>query len=209
MELDHTEKADANAKATEANAEGNGVEQVDGSTGALETGANAKEASQESINDRLLKESKAWKSKASDAQKELEKLREAEKKRQGKYQEIAEDYKQKLEGLQKKIIKEKVQSALILAAPKFGFAGKSADTLLRLGDASLLQFDEATDEVQGVDVYMESLKKSEPALFRNIDARINDKAPSIDSQIGKKPATTIDEKYKELTTKLGQTLAEK
>ena len=209
MELDHTESANANAKATEAKVEATGVEQVDGSTSAPEANANATESSQESINDRLLKESKAWKAKASDAQKELERLREAEKKRQGKYQEIAEDYKLKLEGLQKKIVKEKVQSALIQAAPKFGFAGKSADTLLRLGDASLLQFDEATDEVQGVDVYMESLKKTEPALFRNIDARINDKAPSIDSQVAKKPATTWDEKYRELQTKLNETLVNK
>jgi hypothetical protein len=203
-----TQSNEAKAEFTEAKAEAHEGSNVEGSTDDSAQ-ANAKsESSQESVNDRLLKESKQWKAQALEHKKELEKLKEAEKKKQGKFQEIADEYKAKYEELQKKIVKQKVENALIAAAPKYGYAGKSHETLLRLGDGSLLQYDEGTEEVQGVDLYLESLKKTEPALFRNVETKINDKAPSMHSMISKKTPTTWDEKYNDLKQKLGQTLGQ-
>jgi hypothetical protein len=201
-----TTSTEAKAEGTEAKA--HGVDGVESSVqdDAATANAGAAESSTESVNDRLLKESKNWKAKAIEAQQELERIKEAEKKKQGKWQEIAEETKAKLDDLQKKIIKQKVYTKLAEIAPKYGWAGKNLDTLLRLGDHSVLEFDEASEDIQGADLYMESLKKAEPGLFRNIEARINDKAPSIDSQVQRKPATTLAEKEAELKQRLAEAL---
>jgi hypothetical protein len=209
MTKEETTEIEAKAEITEAKASGNvdGVENsVSDDVAAANAEANNSQA--ESVNDRLLKESKTWKAKATEAQKELERLKEAERKKQGKWQEIAQETQTKLEDLQKKIIKQKVATSLAQAAPKYGWAGKNLDTLLRLGDHSLLQYDEAGESVEGVESYMEALKKAEPTLFRNIDARINDKAPNASAPNSKKQPTTFDEQYRELTSKLAQSLGQ-
>lgn len=209
MNTEQTTEIEAKAEITEAKAPGS-VDGVDSSVSdeVAEANAQATDSHTESVNDRLLKESKTWKAKATEAQKELERLKEAERKKQGKWQEIAQETQAKFEDLQKKIIKQKVATSLAQAAPKYGWAGKNLDTLLRLGDHSLLQYDEAGESVEGVETYMEALKKAEPTLFRNVDARINDKAPNASAPNSKKQPTTFDEKYQELTAKLAQSLGQ-
>jgi hypothetical protein len=94
-----TESTEANAEATEAKANAMGVDSTEVTDTEAEA-ANAQSANgtdETSVNDRLLRESKEWKAKALEAKKELERIKEGEKKKQGKYQELADEYKAKLD----------------------------------------------------------------------------------------------------------------
>ena len=47
------------------------------------------------------------------------------------------------------------------------------DTLLKLGDHELLEYDEATGAVDGVELYMESLKKLHEGFGKDIEMVIH------------------------------------
>lgn len=169
----------AKAADTEANAEALGQEAtVSSSDEGADVEAKADNGIPKSSYDRVLEESKSHKQRAQQAERELAKIREAEAKRQGKYKELAEQKDAELNSLREKWVKAQVNTALAGAASQYGYAGSSVDTLLKLGDHDLLAFDEDTGRVEGIEVYMEDLKKREPSLFRVAQANISEKVPT-------------------------------
>lgn len=118
----------------------------------------------ESQNRRLLDESKKYKSnwqkiKEEQAAKEQKTLEE-----QGRYKDLYAQKDQEYKSLVQSLMREKVSSAVKMQASRYGCVDETA--LLKLGNSELLQYDEETQAVHGVDAYLEDAKTKFPFLFK-------------------------------------------
>lgn len=161
-------KTAANAAAADANASAEEAHEVDSQ--AQEAGTHSE------VNDRLLKESKAFKSRALSAERELERIQKASLEEQGKFKEMYEATQQKYESLMKNLVKEKIKSSVSDHASKVGCV--NVEALLKLGNPSLLEFDEEQGTVHGSDLFVEEARKQHPYLFNSAKtAAINSASP--------------------------------
>jgi len=131
---------------------------------------------QDSPSERLLRESKAFKSRALAAERELETIKKASLQEQGKYKEMYEATQGKYDSLLKNLVKEKIRSSVGECATKAGCV--NVDALLKLGNAGLLEYDEENGLVNGSDLFVEDARKQHPYLFNaSKTAAINPATP--------------------------------
>lgn len=138
------------------------------------------------VNARLLEESKANKKKAQELQAQLDGIKKAQLEKQSEYKKLYEEEKTKGEKLFKTVVNERVKSAVEKVASKAGAI--DLDAVMALGDSKLLVVDEETFAVDGVDTYIEDLKKKKPNLFTvTKSAAVNGVTPGGTTQSNKKP----------------------
>lgn len=126
---------------------------------------------------RLLAESKKYKADAAKAKKEKDDLLATQAQEQGRYKDLYEKSKVDMETFKKQLKLEKVNGAVKSAAEKAGFV--YPEKALKYGNAELLQYNEDSFEVHGVETFLDDLKKDVPQLFQqNKNPVINPATPS-------------------------------
>lgn len=147
------------------------------------------------VNARLLSESKKNKALAQELKSKLAKYEVQEKSQleeQARFKELYEKEKGQRELLLKTVIKEKIKSSVADKALKAGCV--SVDDLIKLGNSELLQYDEETLDVHGVDTFVEEAMKSKPYLFKST------KTPTINAATpGGVGVSSNNKQLKELT----------
>lgn len=113
--------------------------------------------------ERLLEESKQWKSRALAAEKEKAELEKARLKEKEDFKALYEKEKSERETLFKQVMQEKLKSKVTEVAAKAGCV--DVEALIKLGNKELLQFDDSTFELHGAETFIEEAKKSKPYLF--------------------------------------------
>jgi hypothetical protein len=141
------------------------------------------------VNERLLRESKEYKQKYLETKRALEGREKAEQEEKGRFKELYEAERQKNEQIRKMMVKSSVERSVAEHAVKAGCV--NLEDLLKLGDTKLLQFDEESGTVMGVDLFVEDAKKRKPYLFTaSKTPTIN---PSTPGGVAKdKPLTAMD-----------------
>lgn len=173
-----SESTAGNPAATSANAAGG------------ETTTETTQATASEVNARLLEESKANKKRAQELQAQLDAIKKSQLEKQSEYKKLWEDEKSKGEKLFKTVVNEKVKSAVEKVASKAGAI--DTDAVMALGDSKLLVVDEETLTVEGVDIFIEDLKKKKPALFAvTKSAAVNGVTPGGVTQSNKKPLSAL------------------
>lgn len=128
------------------------------------------------VNDRLLKEAKAYKARAQAAEREIELQRKKALEEQGKYKEMYESQSAKYNDLKKGLAREKIKSSVAEVAAKAGCL--NVDALLKLGNPEMLSFDEDTLAVEGAQEFVEAAKREHSYLFSsNKTASVNGVTP--------------------------------
>ena len=112
---------------------------------------------------RVLQESKLFKERALKAESVLQKNEQVNLEEQGKFKELSERYKTKLETLEQREVETNLNNAVQQYATKAGCV--NIESLMKLGDASLLQYDQKTGQVHGVELFIEDSQKNHPYLF--------------------------------------------
>jgi hypothetical protein len=148
----------AKAETPEANAEGQ--EQV-----TKPEGVEASEGGE-----RILKESKAWKKRAQEAEQRLKDVEEKTLKEQQNYKQLYEKKNKELEILAQKMMGDKKKLALQVAAQKWKV--RDLHDAMGLGNKELLQYDQEADNFVGVDEFFEDLKNRKPYLFESEKAAV-------------------------------------
>lgn len=121
-------------------------------------------ASPEPANPRLLRESKEWKAKYFALKNERE---EAEKKRlesQQEWKALAERLTNENKSLKDIYKTEKLRAAVHDRALRAGCI--NIEDLLKVGDQSLLQYDEEAQVWQGAEIFIEEARRLKPYLFQ-------------------------------------------
>lgn len=156
-----------------------GIEPAANAEANLET---AKEPKQDAASvERLLAESKKYKERAQAAEKELETQRKSNLAEQGKFKELYERSVAEHLEYKKSRTAVDIKSAISLAAQKAGCI--NVEDLVKLGDASLLQYDEDSGQVHGLELYVQEAKKNKPYLFTQPKgAMINPAVPNGQTQ---------------------------
>lgn len=116
-----------------------------------------------STNERLLAESKKYKSEYQKLKVEREELEAKKLEEQGKEAERAKHWESKYKELNERVLKKSVDDAIMSYAKEKGCIDPKA--VVRLGNMSQVVYDEETGEVSGVDIMLEDLKKNSPYLF--------------------------------------------
>jgi hypothetical protein len=147
---------------SEANAS-NGAAAGDANAAGGDAGDGANQGAGSEVNARLLEESKQNKKKAQEYKAALDKLTQTQLVDQQKYKELYEAEQKKYSSLHKTLVTDKVKAAVSEKASKAGAI--DLDAILALGDRGLLVVDEDTLAVDGVDTFIEDLKKKKPSLF--------------------------------------------
>lgn len=114
--------------------------------------------------DRLLEESKAYKLRAQAAEKALEDLKSKSLLDQGQFKDLYDAEKLKNSNLMKSVVQSTVRNAVTEIGAKSGLI--SVDAAMKLGNASLLQFDTESAQVVGAETFLDDLKKIHPYLFK-------------------------------------------
>ena len=114
---------------------------------------------------RVLEESKRNKIKAQELKTKLEEIEKQTLLEKEEFKKLYETSEAKFQGLYKSLVKEKVKSTVSEIALKAGCV--NVDDLLKLGNAELLQIDDETMMVSGVDSFVEEAKKTKPYLFKS------------------------------------------
>lgn len=128
------------------------------------------------INERLLKEAKAYKVRAQSAEREIEKQKATALQEQGKYKEMYDTLNGKYSDLRKGLAREKVKSSVSDIAAKAGCL--NVDALLKLGNPELLSFDEDTLSVDGAQEFVAAAQREHSYLFNSQgQARVNGTTP--------------------------------
>lgn len=167
-----TEEQVTNVTTTEANA-------------TVETQATTQDQAPE-VNARLLEESKKNKKAAQEYRTKLETLEKERLTEQQRYKELYEKSEEKYQGLYKSLVKEKVRAAVATKAQAMGVV--DIDAAMLLGNKELLQVEEDSLEVHGVDTFMDELKKAKPYLFQVAQkANINGVTPNAVLKSNTKP----------------------
>lgn len=116
-----------------------------------------------STNERLLAESKKYKSEYQKLKAEREELEAKKLEEQGKEAERAKHWETKYKALNERVLKKSIDDAIMGYAKEKGCIDPKA--VVRLGNMSRVVYDEETGEVSGVDGMLEDLKKDSPYLF--------------------------------------------
>lgn len=124
----------------------------------------------ETPNARLLRESQANKARAVKAEQALAAIHRKQQEDQGQYKELADEYKAKFEGVQKKLMTTAIAKAISDSAAKAGCVNPKA--LMKLGDMSQLTYDEETGEVTGAEAFVEAAKSEHGYLFQGTRAPV-------------------------------------
>lgn len=119
----------------------------------------------DTTHERLLNESKKNKKRALEAEKRLEALEKSKLEEQGKYKELYEQYKTQFDELKNQTMRDKVGFEVKQHAAKAGCV--DVNSLLKLGNGELMQFDEQTGEILGADLFIEDARKQFPFLFKS------------------------------------------
>lgn len=128
-------------------------------------------------NERLLEESKGYKSKYQETRKTLEEIEKAKLEEQGKYKEMYSKTQEKYDSLLSNLVQERVKSAVSSVASKDGCI--DVEALLKLGNTDLLEYDQESNTVHGADLFVEEAKKARPFLFnQKTNPVINAGSPS-------------------------------
>lgn len=117
------------------------------------------------VNQRLLNESKKYKEQFKTVKQELDSYKKKQLEEQGRWQEIAKQKEEELKQFQEAFINEKINSSLSKAAEKSGCL--DVDALMKLGDHSLLKFDDESMRIDGVENFIDNAKQKYSFLFRN------------------------------------------
>lgn len=128
--------------------------------------AQGDEVSAAEVNARLLAESKKNKKLAQEYRSKLETLEKTKLEEQSQYKELYQKSEEKYQGLYKSLVREKIKTAVSERASKHGAI--DVEAVLKLGNAELLQVDQESLEVHGVDEFVEELKKSKQYLFQPV-----------------------------------------
>lgn len=182
-----------------ANAAGSQEANAGGADEVENTETNQAAAPEANASARLLEESKKFKTRALQAERELEKIRKAQAEESGRYKELYEKVESEKKELLGNMIKERVKSSVTEIAARAGCL--DIDALLQLGPRDLLAYDEEQHRVDGVEAFVEQGKKLKPYLFNSAKpAAVNPATPSAApvktttlADISKLPA---DQKYK-------------
>jgi ribosomal protein L19E len=112
---------------------------------------------------RLLEESKNWKKRATQAEKELEDLKKKEAESQGQFKKLYEEEKKRNEEISKSYIRTQVKMSVDDLAKKAGCV--NVEALMKLGNPELLEYNQENGNVYGADLFIEDAKKHHPYLF--------------------------------------------
>lgn len=137
------------------------AEQIDG--GELGNGV-ADELVKRDTHLRVLKESQKYKQRALEAEQKLEADQKAQLEEQGRYKELADTYKTRLEELTRREATTSLTTAVQSIASKEGCVDVNA--LMKLGNSELLQYDSAAGTVEGVELFVQDAKEKVPYLFK-------------------------------------------
>lgn len=153
------------------------------------------------VNARLLEESKANKKLAKDLKAQLDALNKRQLTEKEDYKKLWEDSESKRKALHTTVVTKSVKEAVSEKASKAGAI--DLDAIMMLGDRSLLVVDEDSLAVDGVDAYLEDLRKKKPALFTvTKSAAVNGVTPGGVTKSNQKPLKdmTKDEILAQLRT---------
>jgi len=120
--------------------------------------------------ERLLENTKRHKEKAQEERRErlrlakrVEEMEKAKLEEQGKFKELSESYKTKYESLRGVVVQKELEKSVDKEALQAGCV--DVEALLKLGNRTLLQYDEATDTFYGVDAFVDDAKQRFKYLF--------------------------------------------
>lgn len=113
---------------------------------------------------RLEEESRKYKKNWQELRSDAENKQKQYLEEQGKFKELYETERRKSEDLFKNFVRTKVESMVSGVAQKNGCL--DVDALLKLGNAELLQYDETSHNVVGVETFVDEAKKRHPYLFQ-------------------------------------------
>jgi len=133
------------------------------------------------VNERLLQESKKYKSRAREAEKRLKEIETAKLQEQGQYKEMYEDVNNRYTELKNNLVHERKNNAVSSMASKYGCVDHSA--LLKLGNQDLLVYDDDNNNVDGVEAFVEDARRKYPYLFQNkVKPNLNQNVPAAGNQ---------------------------
>lgn len=116
-----------------------------------------------STNERLLRESKKYRSEAVELKQFKSEIEQKQMEEQGKYKEMASMYEKKYKELENQVMVNNVQSHIRkLALDK---KAKYPDLVINNINQDMIQYDPQTGEVHGADLAVEDLQKRFPDLF--------------------------------------------
>lgn len=118
----------------------------------------------ESVNERLLRESKEYKAKYQELKSKLDEEAKNKLVAEGNLKEALEMERKEKEDLKRQFVRTKLEMAVSTAAAKAGCV--KPEVALKLGNLGLLDLDESNWSVNGVDSFIEDLKKENPYLFQ-------------------------------------------
>lgn len=153
--------------------------------------------------DRILKESKAWKKRAQEAEQRLKDMEEKTLKEQNNYKSLYEKKDQEVKLLAQKLMSDKKKLALQAGAQKFKV--RDIQDALALGNKDLLQYDQEADAFVGVDEFFEDLKVRKPYFFESEKTAVATPARP-GGQIKEVPfdQLSLDEREKAIKQKLAE-----
>ena len=118
----------------------------------------------ESVNERLLRESKEYKQKYQELKSKLDEEAKNKLVAEGNLKEALEMERKEKEDLKRQFVKTKLEMIVSTAAAKAGCV--KPEVALKLGNVALLDLDESNWSVSGVELFIEDLKKENPYLFQ-------------------------------------------
>lgn len=121
---------------------------------------------QDMLKDRAKAKEKAAQARreAADLRAKLDEIEKSKAQEQGKYKELFEKRDTQYKELYNSWLKDKVQFSVSNALNKAGCV--DSELALAAGKADLLEFDESTGQVDGVDAWLQDLKERKPVLFQ-------------------------------------------
>lgn len=211
------EQSEVNTSQIKANAEDTQVSHAAADSQAVEPAEAQSEQERlikRSTYDRVLQESKGYKSRAQIAEKKLEERDKEEAEKQGKYRELWEAERSKNEANAEKLKLMAIKGQVGSVAARYNCV--DVEALLAVADKSFLEWDEETMTLNGVDAFVESAMASKPYLFQQekkpfVNATVPGGNPGVKNVIDQKKFASLsgDEKSSILTDKLKEFYAKK
>lgn len=142
--------------------------------------------------ERVLAESKKFKDRAIAAEKKVQEAEAAKLEAEGKHKERADLYQERYNNLSQSLMKDRISLSVKSEAAKAGAV--NPDDVFRLGQSDLLQYDESTGVVHGVDLFVSKLKETSPYLFKkDAPPTINPVTPTAGPVVAGKPTGALSQ----------------
>ena len=129
-------------------------------------------------NARLLRESQQWKSRAQAKEREKEESEKAQMVSQQEWKKLAEKYQNENKELKESRRRDRIRAAVHDLALRAGCV--NVEDLLRVGNQTLMEYDDDSGEVNGADIFVEETRRLKPYLFqtsKNKPSTINSVTP--------------------------------